>query len=213
MTSLIQISPPPVSQGDAVDCGVCSVIDTLQTIGVLTGSPVSYDPNAVYSEYQQVYGTTAEDGAIPISVALMLMPQIQISGLFIGLSLNVPQLAQEINASLAAGHPDIISFNMRDGLYNESGPLSQQAGLNTGAAVGWHAAEIVAISGDMLTIEQWGSDYGDGGLFLLSLSSLTLSDIESVISISTPAENAMEAQVQAEIVGSQAHQNHHHIMG
>jgi len=205
MTSLIHSSPPPVSQGDVGDCGVCSVIDALQTIGALTGDPVSYDPNAVYVEYQQVYGTAAAAGADPIGVALMLAPQVQINGLFTGMTLNAPQLAGEINASLAAGHPDIIVFDLRDGVYNETGTLAQQSGLNTGVAVGWHAAEIVAITGDMLTIAQWGANYGDGGLFLLSLDSLTRADLGTVLSLSTPAENA-------EIIGSQAHANHLHIL-
>ena len=144
MTSLIHFSPPPVSQGDVGDCGVCSVIDALQTIGALTGDPVSYDPNAVYVEYQQVYGTTAAAGANPIGVALMLAPQAQINGLFIGMTLNAPQLAGEINASLAAGQTAPPAVTAPASMSNTTVATAATTAAPTAAATAASAAPATA---------------------------------------------------------------------
>lgn len=194
--SLIPFAPPPITQGNIEDCGMCGSYNALVTIAALTRTtPPSFADMS--AQYMAQWGSVI--GASPIFAGITLgFETIPLQ------TFNTPPLvlAQEIQDQIDQGHPCSIEWVLRAGVADEGGPLALQSGQNSGVPLGEHDAIALAVSGTEVTIEMWGTGFGNGrGLYKLDLASIAPLDLHAVDGIATPAEDAVAAQVQAEIVG------------
>lgn len=80
-------------------------------------------------------------------------------------------LAQELSSYLLQGKAIFQAFTANYNFMVESGPLSTQPGDDSGGAVGGHFVQIVGVDThtNMLTVASWGTQYGDHGLYHISL--------------------------------------------
>lgn len=82
-------------------------------------------------------------------------------------------LSHVIAQYLLQGKAVLQAFNATYNFMGQSGPLSSQAGDDTGTIAGGHFVQVVGVDThtNMLTVASWGTQYGDNGLFHMSLDS------------------------------------------
>jgi len=87
-----------------------------------------------------------------------------------------------IKDAVASGLPVAIGFKVKNSFYNIS--PTNDVYVPKGRVVGGHEVTIVGYDANYVTIENsWGSNWGNGGFFRMSWSTITSRDVDEVHSV------------------------------